>query len=176
VFVEAVGNEPVALGLAVVALLLRPKLVPSELARIRVAIRRRLNKHFRLCGTFPQLSKLNPNAFHLSIDRELITNSGRHIQIVGKRFCAKCEVFTDQVCHKVRYQENEEQAGTLVKRSNWVCPACLTDTEDVKIQPLPGDKVKIINRLLKMQGDYAIQSMSISSHPEKLVVEITIKE
>jgi len=27
-----------------------------------------------------------------------------------------------------------------------------------------------------MQDDYAIQSMSISSHPEKLVVEITIKE
>jgi len=85
-------------------------------------------------------------------------------------------VFTDQVCHKVRYRENEEQAGTLVKTSNWVCPTCLTDSEDVKIQPVPADKVKIINRLLKMQGDYAIQSMNISSHPEKLVIEITIKE
>jgi hypothetical protein len=112
----------------------------------------------------------------MTTDCELITNSGRHIQIAEKRFCPKCNVFTDQVCHKVRYRENEEQAGTLVKISNWVCPICLTDIEDVKIQPLPGDKVKIINRLLKMQGDYAIQSMSISSQPEKLVVEITIKE
>lgn len=139
-FVEAVGNEPVALGLAVVALLLRPKLVPSELARIRVAIRRRLIKHFRLCGTFPQLSKLNPNVFHLSVDRELITNSGRHIQIVEKRFCPKCKVFTDQVCYKVRYQENEEQAGTLVKRSNWVCPTCLTDTEDGRFNRYPATR------------------------------------
>ena len=48
VFVEAVGNEPVALGLGVVALLLRPKFMPSEPARIRVAIRPRLIKHFRL--------------------------------------------------------------------------------------------------------------------------------
>jgi len=64
----------------------------------------------------------------------------------------------------------------LIKKSNWVCPTCLTDTEAVKVQPLPGDKVRIINRILKMQDDYAIQSMSISSQPEKLVVEITIKE
>lgn len=106
----------------------------------------------------------------------MITNSGRHIQIAEKRFCSKCNVLTDQVCHKVRYQENPDQAGTLVKRSYWVCPACLTDTEDVKVQPLPGDKLKIINRLLKMQGDYAIHSMNISSQPEKLVIEITIKE
>jgi hypothetical protein len=106
----------------------------------------------------------------------MITNSGRHIQIVEKRFCSRCNVFTDQVCHKVRYQDNETQAGTLIKKSNWVCPACLTDTEDVKVQPLPSDKVRIINRVLKMQDDYAIQSMRISSQPEKLVVEITIQE
>jgi hypothetical protein len=176
VFVEVVGDESIALGLAVVALLLRPKLVPSELARIRVAIRRQLIKHFRLCNTFPQLSKLNPKATHLPFDFEMITSSGRHIQIVEKRFCSKCNTFTDQVCHKVRYQENEEKIGTLIKRSNWVCPTCLTDTEDVKVQPLPCDKVRIINRILKMQDDYSIQSMSISSHPEKLIVEITIKE
>ena len=126
--------------------------------------------------TFPQLSKLNPKPVQQPIDHEMITNSGRHIQIVEKRFCSKCKVFTDQICHKVRYQDNEAQAGTLIKKSNWVCPTCLTDTEDVKVQPLPGDKVRIINRILKMQDDYAIQSMSISSHPEKLVVEITIKE
>lgn len=53
---------------------------------------------------------------------------------------------------------------------------CITETEEVKVQPLPSDKVRIISRLLKMQGDYAIHSMNISSQPEKLVVEITIKE
>lgn len=159
-----------------VALLLHPKLIPSYLARIRVAIRRRLIKHFRPSDTFPQLSKLNPKPVQQPIDDEMITNSGRHIQIAEKRFCSKCNVFTDQICHKVRYQDNEAQGGTLIKKSNWVCPTCLTDTEDVKVQPIPGDKVRIINRILKMQDDYAIQSMSISSHPEKLVVEITIKE
>ncbi len=106
----------------------------------------------------------------------MITRSGRHIRITEKRFCKRCNVFTDQVCHKVRYQENPEGDGTLIKKSYWVCPNCVTETEEVKVQPLPGDKVKIINRLLKMQGDYAIRSMNISSQPEKLVVEITIKE
>lgn len=106
----------------------------------------------------------------------MITNSGRHIQITEKRFCKKCNAFTQQVCHKVRYRENPEEDGSLIKKSSWVCPTCITETEEVKVQPLPGDKVKIINRLLKMQGDYAIRSMNISSRPEKLVVEITIKE
>lgn len=106
----------------------------------------------------------------------MITSSGRHIQITDKRHCNKCDVFTQQVCHKVRYQDNPDQTGTLIKRSYWVCPICLTETQEVKSQPLPGDKVKIINRLLRMQSDYAIQSMNISSHAEKLVVEITVKD
>jgi hypothetical protein len=50
------------------------------------------------------------------------------------------------------------------------------ETEDVRVQPLPTDKVRIINRLLKMQEDYAIASMTIASQPEKLLIEITVKE
>jgi hypothetical protein len=106
----------------------------------------------------------------------MITSSGRHIQILDKRFCPKCKVFTDQVCHRIRYEENPEQVGTLLKESSWVCPTCLTESVEVKVQILPGDKVRIINRLLKMQGDYAIQSMNISSEAEKLTIEIIVKE
>jgi hypothetical protein len=83
---------------------------------------------------------------------------------------------TDQVCHKVRYQDNPEEATSIIKKSYWICPRCLTEFEDVKKVPLPGDRVKIINRLLRMQDDYAITSMNISSRPEKLVVEITTKD
>jgi hypothetical protein len=64
----------------------------------------------------------------------------------------------------------------LIKKSYWVCPLCVTESEEVKVQPLPGDKVKIINRILRMQDDYAIQAMNIFSQPEKLVIEITVKE
>jgi hypothetical protein len=64
----------------------------------------------------------------------------------------------------------------LVKKSYWVCPLCVTESEEAKVQPLPGDKVKIINRILRMQDDYAIRAMNIFSQPEKLVIEITIKE
>ena len=107
----------------------------------------------------------------------MITNSGRHIQIVEKRYCSKCREMTDQVCHKVRYQDDAEQASSLVtKKSYWICPRCLAEFEEVKKIPLPGDRVKIINRLLRMQDDYAITSMNISSRPEKLVVEITTKD
>jgi predicted RNA-binding protein Jag len=106
----------------------------------------------------------------------MITNSGKHIQISEKRYCNKCQAFGVQVCHKVRYRENTERAGTLLKMSYWICPTCLTEAEDVKVQPLPSDKVRIINRLLRMQEDYAISSMSIASEPERLVIEITVKE
>jgi len=106
----------------------------------------------------------------------MITSSGRHIQITEKRHCQRCEVFTEHVCHKVRYQENPNEPTTLLKKSYWICPACLSETEEVKNQPLPGDKVRIINRLLRMQEDYAIHSMNISSYPEKLVIEIIVKD
>ncbi len=105
----------------------------------------------------------------------MITKSGRHIQITDKRHCSKCGQFTQQICHKVRYNQDPAQDEVLIKRSYWICPICLTETEEVKQQPIPGDKVKIIDRLLRMQADYAIRSLNISSHPEKLVVEITIK-
>jgi len=106
----------------------------------------------------------------------MITNSGKHIQISEKRYCAKCQEFELQVCHKVRYREQKEQPGSLLKMSYWICPSCLTETEEVKVQPIPSDKVRIINRLLRMQEDYSITSMSIASEPEKLVVEITVKD
>jgi len=106
----------------------------------------------------------------------MITNGGKHIQISEKRYCKKCEETELQVCHKVRYKENPEQAGTLLKVSHWICPSCLTETEETKVQPLPTDKVRIINRLLRLQEDYSITSMTIASQPEKLLIEITVKE
>jgi hypothetical protein len=82
----------------------------------------------------------------------------------------------NQVCHKVRYQDNSQEPGSITKKSYWICPRCLTESEDVKTVLMPGDRVKIISRLLRMQDDYEITSMSISSRPEKLVVEITTKD
>ena len=110
------------------------------------------------------------------LDARMITNSGRHIQISEKRYCQKCAVFSDQLCHKVRYQQDDAESGLLLKKSYWVCSSCLTETEETKAQQLPGDKVKIIDRILRMQDDYAIQAMNISSQPEKVVIEITVKE
>ena len=106
----------------------------------------------------------------------MITNSGKHIQISAERYCEKCEETELQVCHKVRYKDNPEEPGTLLKKSYWICPTCLTETEEVKVQPLPTDKVRIINRLLRLQEDYSITSMTIASQPEKLLIEITVKE
>ncbi len=99
-----------------------------------------------------------------------------HIQINEKRHCVKCGFITEQVCHKLRYEDNPSEPGTLVKRSYWVCPTCFAETEEVKTQLLPSDKVRIIDRLLRMQGDYSILSMNISSRPERLLVEITVKD
>ena len=107
----------------------------------------------------------------------MFTNSGRHIQIAGRRYCPTCQTITDQVCHKVRYQDNNaDQKGTLLKKSYWICSVCVKESEEVKVQPIPGDKVRIINRLLKMQDDYAIRSMKIASRSERLIVEISVGE
>jgi hypothetical protein len=106
----------------------------------------------------------------------MFTNSGRHIQISGRRYCQTCQTITDQVCHKVRYRENPEQDGTLLKESYWICSLCVTESEELRVQLLPGDKVKIISRLLRMQDDYAIRSMKIASRSERLIIEILVDE
>jgi len=106
----------------------------------------------------------------------LITSSGRHIQIIRNRNCPKCGTLTEQICHKVRYQQNSVDNPVISKRSYWVCPLCQNEVEEVTDHRLPGDKARIINRLLAFQEDYAIQSMNIESHAEKLVVKITVKE
>jgi hypothetical protein len=106
----------------------------------------------------------------------MFTNSGRHIQISGRRYCAICQTITEQVCHKVRYRDNPDQEGTLLKESYWVCSLCVTESEEHKVQSLPGDKVKIIHRLLRMQDDYAIRSMKIASRSERLTIEILVDE
>lgn len=105
----------------------------------------------------------------------MITNSGRHIQISERRYCNKCTVISEQICHKVRYEDNPEQEGTLLKKSYWICSICVTEAEELKVQPIPSDKVRIMNRLLRMQEDYAITSMKIASRSEGLVIEITVK-
>jgi len=106
----------------------------------------------------------------------MITSSGKHIQISERRYCQKCRAINDQICHKVRYEDNTEQEGTLLKKSYWICSSCVTEVEELKVQPIPGDKIRIMNRLLRMQDDYAITSMKIASQPEKLVIEIAVKD
>jgi hypothetical protein len=106
----------------------------------------------------------------------VITNSGKQIQIAERRYCEKCKMVFDQICHKIRYEDNPEQEGTLLKKSYWICSTCVSETEELKVQPIPGDKIRIVNRLLRMQDDYAITSMKIASQPERLVVEITVKD
>ena len=107
----------------------------------------------------------------------MFTSSGRHIQISGRRYCEACKSITDQVCHKVRYADcATDPKGSLLKKSYWICSTCVNEYEEIKIQPIPGDKVRIIGRLLRMQEDYAIQSMRIASRPQTLIVEMTIAE
>jgi len=107
----------------------------------------------------------------------MFTNSGRHIQISGRRYCRVCQTITDQVCHKIRYQgDGSDDEGALVKKSYWICSACVSESKEVKVQPLPGDKVRIINRLLRMQDDYAIRSMKITSRSEGLIIKIAVDD
>jgi len=98
------------------------------------------------------------------------------MQISGRRYCQTCRTITEQVCHKVRYRDNPEQEGTLLKESYWICSVCVIESDELKVQSIPGDKVKIIHRLLRMQDDYAIRSMKITSRPELLIVEIMVDE
>jgi len=104
----------------------------------------------------------------------LFTKNGRHIQILQKRHCQRCGLFTDQVCFSVKYARKEDDPRTTIKRMLWVCSVCTVETEDVKEVPPISDRTKIIQRVLRMQEDYPIESMNIACEPEKLVIEMRI--
>ncbi len=104
----------------------------------------------------------------------MFTKNGRHIQILEKRHCATCGVFTDQVCFSVKYACKEDDAKITIKRMLWVCSVCTSETEEVREVPPMSDRTKIIQRVLRMHEDYSIESMNIACEPEKLVIEIRI--
>jgi hypothetical protein len=104
----------------------------------------------------------------------MFTKNGRHIQILQKRHCTTCGAFTDQVCFSVRYASKEDDATIMIKRMLWACSVCTAETEEVREVPPLNDRTKIIQRVLRMQEDYPIQSMNIECEPERLIIEMKI--
>jgi len=100
--------------------------------------------------------------------------NGRYVQILEKRCCAKCGVYTNQVCFNIKYEAKNSDPSVLIKKTVWVCPTCNIQTEETKEVPSINDRAKIIQRILRLHEDYPIESMNITSDPKRLLVEIEI--
>ena len=104
------------------------------------------------------------------------TSGGRYIQIEREMLCQTCRGMRVHVCFKIRYRATEPaKAGVLLKIQEWVCSTCHTVQHMEQEIPLPSDKQKVIDRIMRLQPDYDIAHMRLTSAANKLTVEFVFK-
>ena len=92
----------------------------------------------------------------------------------ARRLCKTCLRETWQMCVSVRYSEPPEPTvpSSLIKRMEWICDDCTNLEEEFKQVYEPTDKLRIINRLLKLPDDYDFIRVQLSSLPNEVLVSI----
>lgn len=106
------------------------------------------------------------------------SRSGNHYRMRIKRQCKSCNQETWQMCVSVRYSQPTEPTvpASLRKRLEWICETCGNMEEEVKQVYEPTDKVRIINRLLRIPEDYDFIKMRIESLPDEIVLRIKVPD
>jgi hypothetical protein len=99
------------------------------------------------------------------------TRSGKHYSIRAKRFCKTCRTITEQSTVSVRYRAPPEPTvpESYLKEYSWLCEQCHSAEIETKTVYEPTDKALIFNRLMRIQEDYDLLSVSISSLPNEIV-------
>jgi hypothetical protein len=99
------------------------------------------------------------------------TRSGKHYSIRAKRFRKNCRTITEQSTVSVRYRSPPEPTvpESYLRVYEWLCEQC--DNIEVESETIyePTDKALIFNRLMRIQEDYDLLNVSISSLPNEIV-------
>jgi hypothetical protein len=99
------------------------------------------------------------------------TRSGKHYSFHAKRICKRCQQTTEQSCVTLKYRTPPEPTvpASYLKEYTWFCEQCQNLEIETKTVYEPTDKAMIFNRLLRIQEDYDILEMSISSLPNEII-------
>jgi hypothetical protein len=106
------------------------------------------------------------------------TRSGKHYSIRAKRFCKTCHTVTDQSTVSVRYRSPPEPTvpESYLKEYSWFCEQCDNIEMESKTIYEPTDRALIFNRLMRIQEDYDILDMKISSLPNEIVLRVRLPD
>lgn len=79
-----------------------------------------------------------------------------------------------QMCAWVRYRGSDEPTAptSYLKTMQWICECCGKPEEEAKVVYEPTDKIRIINRLLRLGDDYDFIKVSLASRPNEILVRI----
>lgn len=102
----------------------------------------------------------------------MTTGNGKALQVVGTRLCQRCRSLTKHTSFSLRYNAAPSDASRILKTLRWVCSRCGEETEETNDVLVPSDRARFIGRILRMQDDYDIRSMSILADRGQLRVQI----
>jgi hypothetical protein len=89
----------------------------------------------------------------------------------AKRYCKNCHETTQQTNVAVKYRAPPEPTvpASFLREYTWFCEQCENQEIESKTVYEPTDKAMIFNRLLRIQEDYDLVNMTVSSLPNEIV-------
>ena len=100
------------------------------------------------------------------------SRNGKVLQVVGTRLCQRCRSLTKHTSFSVRYNAAPSDSNRILKTFRWVCSRCGEEAEVTSDVLVPSDRARFIARILRMQDDYDIRSMSILADCGQLRIQI----
>jgi hypothetical protein len=78
------------------------------------------------------------------------------------------------MCAWVKYRAPDDPTvpTSYVKMMQWICDSCGNAEEETKVVYEPTDKIRIINRLLRLGDDYDFIRVSLASRPNEILLRI----
>jgi len=76
----------------------------------------------------------------------------------------------------VRYNPSQSDPNNVLKTFRWVCSRCGAEREETREILIPSSRARLIGRILKMRGDYAIRSMNIAAENGRLTIQIAFED
>jgi hypothetical protein len=85
---------------------------------------------------------------------------------------SRCRSLTKHMSFSVRYNAAPSDSNRILKTFRWVCSRCGEEAEVTSDVLVPSDRARFIARILRMQDDYDIRSMSILADCGQLRIQI----
>ena len=93
---------------------------------------------------------------------DMITSSGKVIEIHGQKFCVTCKQIRDHTCFWMSYRKSESSDDAYSKEERWNCDRCQTPKVITKEILIPTEKAMLVKLLMAFSEEYELEGTTIS--------------